>query len=58
MAYFNEWERDLQKKKVKELQKIQEALNTLIDEWEMFKAEYREIRVLRSLVDLELERRK
>jgi hypothetical protein len=57
MAYVSEWKNDLAEKKVKELQKIQEGLNTLL-EWEMFGKEYREIRVLKSLVDCELEARK
>jgi len=58
MAYFNEWEKDLQKKKTKDLKKIQGAINTLIDEWEMFGKEYPEVKILRSLVYYELETRK
>ena len=58
MAYIKEWERDLQKKKTKDLLKVQDALNILIDEWELFSKEYPEIKVLRSLVYYELEIRK
>jgi hypothetical protein len=58
MAFMREWEKDLQGKEIKDLLKFQGAINTLIDGWEMFGKEYREIRVLKSLVDCELETRK
>jgi len=58
MAYIKEWELNLREKKEKDLLKFQDALNILIDEWEMFSKDHPYLKILSILIDLELEIRK